>query len=143
VLDDEPELRKALRRLLTGRGFCVEEYERGSDFLAAIDSRPLDCVLLDLHMPEVNGFDVLKAFQSRQVPTPIIVITAHEEPGTAERVRRLGAAGFLKKPVDRDALLSAINGVLTPSKTQPRTTTTCETRGQVGCPARDFTSEAK
>jgi len=119
VLDDEPELRKALRRLLTGRGFCVEEYDRGSDFLAALDSRPLDCVLLDLHMPEVNGFNVLKAFQSRHIPTPVIVITAHDEPGTAERVRLLGAAGYLKKPVDRDALLSAINGVLTPSKTKP------------------------
>jgi len=119
VLDDEPELRKALRRLLTGRGFCVEEYDRGSDFLAALNSRPSDCVLLDLHMPEVNGFDVLKAFQSRHIPTPVIVITAHDEPGTAERVRLLGAAGYLKKPVDRDALLSAINGVLTPSKTKP------------------------
>ncbi|HTO64764.1 MAG TPA: hypothetical protein VMM15_26345, partial [Bradyrhizobium sp.] len=46
VLDDESELRKALRRLLTGRGFCVEEYESGSDFLAALDSQPPDCLLL-------------------------------------------------------------------------------------------------
>jgi len=56
----------------------------------------------------INGFDVLEAFQSRHMPVPIIVITAHDEPGTAERVRVLGAAAYLKKPVDRDALLSAI-----------------------------------
>src|ERR1022692_5117024 len=74
VLDDEPELRKALRRLLTGRGFCVEEYERGSDFIAALGSRPLDCLLLDLHMAEVSGFDVLEVFQSRHIQTPVIVI---------------------------------------------------------------------
>lgn len=108
VLDDEPEMRKALRRLLSGRGFCVEEYERGSDFLAALGSSRLDCLLLDLHMPEVSGFAVLEAFQSRKIPTPVIVITAHDEPGTSERVRSLGARNYLKKPVDQDVLLSAI-----------------------------------
>jgi FixJ family two-component response regulator len=118
VLDDEPELRKALRRLLAGRGFQVEEYERGNDFLAAVGTRPLDCLLLDLHMPEVSGFDVLEAFQSRHIHTPVIVITAHDEPGSEERVRRLGASVYLKKPVDRDALLSAINAALTPSTTK-------------------------
>jgi FixJ family two-component response regulator len=117
VLDDEPELRKALRRLLTGRGFCVEEYAHGRDLLAAIDSHPSDCLLLDLHMTEVSGFDVLEAFQSRHIHTPVIVITAHDEPGTEERVRLLGAAAYLKKPVDRDALLSAISAVITPSET--------------------------
>jgi FixJ family two-component response regulator len=118
LLDDEPELRKALRRLLTGRGFCVEEYECGSDFLATLSSRPFDCLLLDLHMAEVSGFDVLEAFQSRHIHTPVIVITAHDEPGSEERVRRLGASAYLKKPVDRDALLSAINAALTPSTTK-------------------------
>jgi len=119
VLDDESELRKALRRLLTGRGFCVEEYESGSDFLAALDSQPPDCLLLDLHMPEVSGFDVLEAFQSRHIHTPVIVITAHDEPGTEARVRSLGASAYLKKPVDRDALLSAISAVILPAATNP------------------------
>jgi DNA-binding response OmpR family regulator len=94
--------------LLTCRGFRVEEYERGEDLLAALASHSLDFLLLDLHMPEVNGFDVLEAICSRQISTPVIVITAHDEPGTAERVRALGASAYLKKPVDREALLSAI-----------------------------------
>jgi len=108
VLDDEPEMRKALRRLLTCRGFRVEEYECGEALLAAIDSHPLEILLLDLHMPGINGFDVLEAFRDRLIPVPVIVITAHDEPGTAERVRALGASAYMKKPVDRDALLSAI-----------------------------------
>ena len=108
VLDDEPEMRKALRRLLTGRGFCVEEYECGADFLAALGSLTLDCLVLDLHMPEMSGFDVLAALGSHSIPLPVVVITAHDEPGTAERVRSLGASAYLKKPVDRAALLSAI-----------------------------------
>ena len=111
VLDDEPEMRKALRRLLTCRGFRVEEYACGEDLLLAIESRRLDYLLLDLHMPGINGFDVLEAFRSRQISVPVIVITAHDEPDTAERVRALGASAYLKKPVDRDALLSAMAAV--------------------------------
>ena len=117
VLDDEPEMRKALRRLLTGRGYCVEEYACGNALLAALGSHPLHCLLLDLHMADVSGFDVLEAFRSRHIQVPVIVITAHDEPGTSERVRALGAAAYLKKPVDRDALLSAIEAVLAPSET--------------------------
>jgi DNA-binding response OmpR family regulator len=108
VLDDEPEMRKALRRLLTCRGFRVNEYACGDELFADLDSRPPDYLLLDLHMPGINGFDVLETIRFRQNPVPVIVITAHDEPGTAERVSGLGACAYLKKPVDRDALLSAI-----------------------------------
>lgn len=112
MLDDEPELLKALRRLLTGRHFAVEEFTDGKDFLAAVGSRRLDCLLLDLHMAEVSGFDVLAAFQSRHIRVPVIVITAHDEPGTEQRVRSLGAFAYLKKPVDGDALLSTIHAAI-------------------------------
>jgi FixJ family two-component response regulator len=108
VLDDEADMRKALRRLLTGRGYRVEEYAGGKELLAAIESHPAGCLLLDLHMPGLNGFDVLEAFQSRHIGVPVIVITAHDEPGAAERVRTLGASAYLKKPIDRDDLLTAI-----------------------------------
>jgi len=118
VLDDEPEMRKALRRLLACRGFRVEEYERGEDLLTALGSQPLDYLLLDLHMPGINGFDVLEAFRSRQIPVPVIVITAHDQPGAAERVRALGASAYLKKPVDRDALLSAIAAATSSGRSQ-------------------------
>jgi FixJ family two-component response regulator len=108
LLDDEPEMRKALRRLLGSRGFRVEEYGCAEDLLADVGSHTIDCLLLDLHMPGINGFDVLGTFQVRHISVPIIVITAHDEPGTADRVRALGASAYLKKPVDRDALLAAI-----------------------------------
>ncbi len=117
VLDDEPEMRKALHRLLACRGFQVAEYARGADLLEALHSQPLDCLLLDLQMEGVNGFEVLEAFLARQIHLPVIVITAHDEPGTQERVRGLGAVDYLKKPVDRDTLLSSISAALTHRKT--------------------------
>lgn len=117
VLDDEPEMRKALRRLLTSRGFQVVEYARGADVLDALGSHRLDCLLLDLHMEGLNGFEVLQAFLARQVHLPVIVITAHDEPGTAEQVCALGAFAFLKKPVDRDTLFSSISAALSHGET--------------------------
>ena len=120
VLDDEPDMRKALRRLLTCRGFRVEEYERGEELLAAIGSHPVDCLLLDLHVPGLHGFDVMEAFRSRGIHVAVVVITAHDEPGTAERVRALGAAADLKKPVDRNALFSVLAAVMPALDSHPQ-----------------------
>ena len=59
-------------------------------------------------MPGLNGFDVLETLHASKHPLPVIVITAHDEPGTAERSFALGAADYLRKPVERAALLAAI-----------------------------------
>ena len=112
VLDDEPQMRKALRRLLAAHGFRVEAYERGNDFLAALSLRPADCLVLDLHMSEVSGFDVLAAFGSQRIVMPVVVLTGHDGPGTAERALSLGASAYLTKPVDELALLSAIKSAI-------------------------------
>lgn len=112
VLDDEPEMLKAVRRLLTGRGYGVEGFSCGREFLAALGTRPMDCLLLDLHMDHVSGFDVLDALRTHKVSLPVIVVTAHDEPGTAERVKALGACSLLRKPVDRDSLIPAIETAL-------------------------------
>jgi len=120
VLDNEPEMRKALRRLLSCCGFHVEEYAGGDELLAALGLHAPDCLLLDLHMPDLNGFDLLGDFRFRQMPVPVVVITAHDEPGTAERVIALGASACLKKPVDRDVLLSAISEAIAGAKNNDR-----------------------
>ena len=108
VLDDEPEMRKAFRRLLIGQKYAVEEYACAVDFLLSLESHQPACLLLDLQMPGFNGFNVLEAFQSRHIPVPVVVVTAHDEPGTAEKVAALGACAFLKKPVAKNILLLAI-----------------------------------
>jgi DNA-binding response OmpR family regulator len=108
LLDDEPEMRKAIRRLLTCWGFQVEEYVCGEALLAALDSHPLELLLLDLQMPGINGFEVLEVLRSRSNSVPVIIVTAHDEPGTRERLQALGAYTFIKKPFDQDVLLHAI-----------------------------------
>ena len=117
VLDDEPQLRKALRRLLVVHGFAVVTFERGEDVLSALAAHPMDCLLLDLRMPEMSGYEVMEGLSARGISTPVIVLSAHGEPDTDERVRDLGAAAYLTKPVDETALLSAIAGALSAEST--------------------------
>src|SRR5207249_1852417 len=93
VLDDEAKMRLALARLLKTHGYDVAPFESGVDFLKAVESDRPDCMLLDLHMPRTTGFDVLESMFSMRVGVPIIVITGHDEPGNAERVRDLRVSG--------------------------------------------------
>jgi response regulator NasT len=68
-----------------------------------------NCVLLDLHMPGLNGFDVLGRIARR---VPVLVITGHDQPGNAERVRASGALGYFLKPVNESQLLAAIHAAI-------------------------------
>ena len=115
VLDDEPQMCKALGRLLKTQGFEVVTFALGEDLLAACASRMPDCLLLDLHMPDINGFEVLERLAAQHMPMPVVVITGHDQPGNAERVRALGAVEYLLKPVNEQSLLAAIAKAMRPS----------------------------
>ncbi len=108
VLDDEAKMRLALARLLKTHGYTVAPFESGDAFLRAVESDRPDCMLLDLHMPGTTGFDVLESMSSMRIEVPVIVITGHDQPGNAERVRGLGAADYLLKPLDESVLIAAI-----------------------------------
>ena len=121
VVDDEPAVRCALERLLSSVGMRVEPYESGAAFLASLDDHQPDCVVLDLHMPGLSGFDVQQAVAHREHAVPIVVITGHDTPTARARAIGAGASSYLCKPVDDEALLSAIVGA---------TSTVAETRGR-------------
>jgi FixJ family two-component response regulator len=119
VLDDEPGFRQALGRLLKTHGFDVEPFASGGEFIAAASQRPFACLLLDLHMPGTTGFDVLAELKARGLLIRAIVITGHDQPGSAEQARRLGAANYLLKPLDESALLAALREAV-PALRPPR-----------------------
>jgi FixJ family two-component response regulator len=112
VLDDEPMFCRALARLLKTHGLDVETFTHGDEFLAACESRLPDCLLLDLHMPDLNGFDILERVAARHLP--VLVITGHDQPGNAERVRALGGRDYFLKPVNESRLLGAIRAAINP-----------------------------
>ena len=108
VLDDESRMRSALGRLLRTHGVVVDLYETGESFVESAKTHAPDCLLLDLHMPNMNGFDVLAEMAALNLPTKTIVITGHDEASNAERVRELGAVDYLLKPLDESVLIESI-----------------------------------
>ncbi len=110
VVDDEPQFCRALARLLKAHGFDVMTFSDGDDFFAACGSRLPACLLLDLHMPDPDGFEILERGAARRLP--VLVLTGHDRPGNPERVRALGALGYLLKPVSATRLIDAIHAAI-------------------------------
>jgi FixJ family two-component response regulator len=108
VVDDEEPVRIALRRLLRSAGFDVEMFASGAQFLQSLKGHRPDCVVLDLHMAQVNGFAVQERLAAAAERPPVVVITGHDSESTRERALAGGASAYLRKPVDDGALLDAI-----------------------------------
>lgn len=112
IVDDEESVRKALSRLIRAAGFSVETYASGADFLRAVEQRPPHCVVLDLRMPHVSGFDVQRALKQLDAQVPVLVITGDDSPESRAQALTLGAKAYLRKPVDDAMLLDAIQTAL-------------------------------
>ena len=108
VVDDEEPVRKALGRLLRSVGMTVETFSGGSEFLAALSTLQPDCLVLDLHMPEVTGFEVLERLTAISANVPVVAITGHDTPETEAIVKRSVASAYLHKPINQRLLLDAI-----------------------------------
>jgi CheY-like chemotaxis protein len=112
VIDDDLSVRRALRRLISSAGFAVETFASSREFLEAAphDRRGL---VLDIHLEGMSGFEVKDCLVAGGVPIPIIFMTGHDE-ATRDRVRRAGAAAYLRKPFAKRALVEAIRRALEP-----------------------------
>jgi FixJ family two-component response regulator len=109
VVDDEESIRRALGRLLRSAGHEVRSYASGTEFLGSLSSGCPECLILDVHMPGLTGFEVLARLQTDGVRVPTVVITGFDEPDAEPRAMRLGAVKFLRKPVREDELLEAVD----------------------------------
>jgi len=112
VVDDDSAVRSALTRLIRSCGFRAEPFSSGDEFLRAIDEREPDCVVLDVNMPEMNGWEVQSHLTRAKANIPVIVISGEHDPGALARAKRNGAQHYLRKPVDADVLLGAIRNAI-------------------------------
>lgn len=112
VVDDDPAIRRSLERLLDAAGFRVASYATPKAFLGVADDLSLGCVLLDLRMPEMDGFEVQARLLLLNPDLPVIVITAQGDVQTAVRAMKAGAVDFIEKPYSDDALIASIESAL-------------------------------
>lgn len=112
VVDDDASLRTAVMRLLRAAGYQVCGYSSAGEFLLARPEAAPGCVVLDVDMPGPSGLDLQTAFEGRDDALPIIFLTGHGDIPMSVRAMKAGAVDFLTKPVDREALLSAVRNAL-------------------------------
>ena len=116
IVDDDRSVRRALRRLVGSAGYVVETFASAREFLSSTPSTRSACLVLDIYLDGMSGFELQEQLAVDRVAIPIIFMTAHDDAATRERIRRSGAAEFLGKPFDGQALLDAIRRVAGPGK---------------------------
>ncbi len=109
IVDDDPDVRRAMQRLLTMANFRVETFATGEEFLGSGQSGSPGLLFLDIRLPGINGADLQKALADTGSTLPIVFMTAYEDEGVRQEVMDRGAVAFLQKPVDERTLLEAIH----------------------------------
>lgn len=108
IVDDEPGMLRALTRLLHAKGFETQTFQAARDFLVHLSAARLDCVLLDVSMPDLDGLEVQQCIKRIGVHVPIIFLTGQGSIPMSVRAMRAGAISFLTKPVDAEELNEAL-----------------------------------
>jgi FixJ family two-component response regulator len=112
VVDDNPSVRKALARLLRVAGYQVETFPSARAFLDQGETPRPACLVLDVNLPGLNGFDLQEALAAEEDPVPIIFITGHGDIPMSVRAMKAGAMDFLAKPFLAEELLEAVRHAL-------------------------------
>ena len=113
IVDDDPSVRKGLGRLLKSAGYEVEIFGSAREFLNVDPScEGPACLVLDMKMPDLNGFDLQQKLKKMGYALPIVFITGHGDIPMSVKAMKTGAVDFLTKPFDEDDLLSAVQEAL-------------------------------
>ena len=121
IVDDDPSVRTSLTRLMRSAGYHARAFAGAEAYLdagtrldaaASLDvgggGTPADCLILDLHMPGMNGLDLQEVLRRLKSRVPVIVLTASEDPDPRAKAAAAGAVKVLRKPCDPAALLRAV-----------------------------------
>jgi FixJ family two-component response regulator len=113
VVDDDASILRALQRLLGAAGFAVQTFGSGEELLASGQLDRFQCLVLDVHLTGLSGFEVQERLNEARHFIPIIFITAHDDASTRERARRNATSQYLRKPFDEQSLIAAIESAVT------------------------------
>jgi CheY-like chemotaxis protein len=111
IVDDAAFSRRMIRKFLQADGYEIWEATNGSEALNIIRDRTPDCVVTDLLMPDMNGFELLQALKEQGFAIPTIVISADIQDSSRQRGYDLGAAAFINKPPKEDELRQTVRQI--------------------------------
>lgn len=112
VIDDDDAVRQSLSFVFKTAGIEARTYDSATSFLAHLPQVKAGCVVTDVRMPGLSGIELLRRLKEMHVALPVIVITGHGDVPLAVEAMKAGAADFLEKPFDDEALLLAVNAAL-------------------------------
>ena len=112
IVDDDASIREALKSLMRSVNFSVDTFESAEEFLSSERVNDTQCLILDVYLPGMSGFDLQSHLSGERNEIPIIFITAHADESSRQRALKAGARDLLSKPVRRENLFNAINSAI-------------------------------
>ncbi len=109
IVDDDQSVRRALKLLMLTYGFDAESYSSAEEFFSAVPNNAPGCLVLDIHMPGLSGWDAQQRLEKTGSKRPVIFISADKRDGLRDKALKVGAAGFLQKPFNDQELVDLIN----------------------------------
>ncbi len=111
ILDDDESVLRSLKLLMVSYGFEVATFSSAEEFFSAVPNSAPGCLILDIHMKGINGWDTMQKLTETGSTIPTIVITADKDESFKEKALKAGAVGFLQKPFEDHYLLHMVNRV--------------------------------
>lgn len=112
IVDDDEEVRSALEVLFQSTGFDARVFADAETFLDSPEARRSNCIISDIQMPKLTGFDLSQALRERDVNTPVILISAFATEATSEIADRVGAYCVMEKPFEPEALIDRVRAAM-------------------------------
>jgi two-component system, LuxR family, response regulator FixJ len=112
IVEDDKSVTDSLKVLLETFGFDVQSYNSGAEFFADSRRRTVGCLVIDQHMPGMNGLDVVDRLRGEGVRLPTILISGRVEAKTRDRAASLGVTTVIEKPFAADRLVEIIRATL-------------------------------
>jgi len=116
IIDDEKEICESIKMILEYEGYFVNSFTSAIQGLKFYEENNIACLLLDIQMPEMNGFEVLKRVKQLNPSISVVIISAHGSIENAIKATKLGAFDFIEKPIDREKLLISVRNAVEQSK---------------------------
>ena len=112
LVDDDPEFRKAMKKMFEKSGYDVTVAADGQEALVALGEKNFDLIISDLRMPNLNGMELMEELKRRKINLPVIFITAYGEVESYMDLMNLGAFEYINKPVKGQEILGIVRKAL-------------------------------